>query len=810
MTKTPLRPDQLRRRTDLAQFNFATTAELAHSEAIIGQDRAIEALQFGLDMDHVGYNLYALGPDGTGKHTTVMVYLRERASQAAAPDDWCYVFNFEQPHRPNALRLPPGTATGFKADMFALVEELRAVLLATFTSEEYQLQRRTIDEELRGRQSAALDQLRTEAKTKDIALLQTPNGFAFAPLGDDGEVISPDEFMRLEADRQRAIESEINELQGALQLVMQQMPAWHREVKAKVKQLNEEVTAFTVEPLFGELRQKYEGVDSVARFLQAAQRDVIDNFELFLEDDERAPGPSPGAPGPSNVSALRRYEVNVIVDNSQLHGAPVVYLDLPRYQNLIGRVEHVAQMGALVTDFTLIKPGALHEANGGYLALDAHRLLTEPFAWDGLKRALRSNLIQIESLGQAYGAVSTVSLEPEPVDLSVKVVLIGERSLHYLLSTVDSEYQDLFKVAADFADEMPREPETELALARLVATVADREQLRPLEPDAVARVIEHSSRSSADALKLSTHMQDMVDLLREADFQAGREDRDTIRAQDVAQALDMRVRRASRVEERLRESVLREHLLVATSGEVVGQVNGLSVIDMGGYSFGRPNRITARVRMGKGELIDIERQVDLGGPIHSKGVLILTGYLGQRYAAERPLALSATLVFEQSYSGVEGDSASAAELCALLSALAEVPIKQSLAITGSVNQRGQIQAIGGVNQKVEGFFDLCAARGLTGREGVIIPQANVDNLMLRDDVVEAAKRGDFAVYAVETIDDALELLTDLEAGQPDDSGAFPPDSLNGRVVAKLERFAELLSEAGHNGRDNEVEPANAE
>lgn len=790
----PLAPDRLYHRFDPTQLPFETTAELHDGLEIIGQQRAIESIRFGIGINHQGYNLFALGPNGVGRRTTVNRFLSQRAAAERTPDDWCYVFNFEQPHKPHALRLPPGKANTFRDDMKSLAEELASVLPVTFAGEEYQLQKRALEEELRGIQTEALEKLRDEAKEHDIALIQTPGGFAFAPLKEGGEVITPDEFMRLDQESQKKIETEVGQLQESLQRIMEQMPNLHREMQKRLRELNERVVDFTIAPLLNELRMKYNELEAITGHVDAVQKDIIQNFDAFMQDEESSGrqmlGVALGIASAERKVSLSRYEVNVIVDNGQTNGAPVVFLDQPRYQNLVGRVEHAAQMGALVTDFTLIKPGALHEANGGYLLIDALKLLSEPYAWEALKQALRKGEVSIESLGQVYSMISTVSLEPAPIPLDTKVVLIGERLLYYLLSNNDPEFGELFKVSADFEEDVERDADSTMNYARVIAEVAKVEQLRPFRRDAVARVIEHGSRVADDAGKLSTHMQSVTDVLREADYWAGEAGHDVVTREDVQQALDTQIYRSGRVQARIYESILRDQVLIDTSGAVVGQVNGLSVYSMGGHSFGRPSRITARVRMGGGELVDIEREVDMGGPIHSKGVLILSGFLGQRYAADRPLSLAATLVFEQSYGGVEGDSASSAELYALLSALAEAPIKQSLAVTGSVNQHGQIQPIGGVNEKIEGFFDICRARGLTGDQGVLIPSANVPNLMLREDVVSAAAESRFHIYPVSTVDEGLAILTGVPAGEPDDSGQYPPDSINGRVVARLAGFAE--------------------
>jgi len=790
----PLSPEQLYRVFDPATLPFETTADLPDGQEIIGQQRAIDAIRFGIGIHHQGYNLFALGPNGTGRQTTVNRFLQQRALAEPVPDDWGYVYNFAEPYRPRALRLPPGMAVALRDDMKKLVEELTSVLSGVFAGEEYQLQKHTLEEELRGLQMEALEKLREEAKSHSIALIQTPGGFAFAPLKEDGEIIGPDEFMQLDAEAQKGIETQVGALQEALQRIMEQMPKLQREMQARLRELNERVVGFSITPLLDELRQKYADLAAVREHLDAVQADITQNFEAFLQDEETAGrqllGAALGIASAERRASPSRYEVNVVIDNGQTNGAPVVFLDQPRYSDLVGRVEHVAQMGALVTDFTLIKPGALHKANGGYLVVEALKLLTEPFAWEGLKRALRKREIVIESLGQVYSMISTVSLEPEPIPLEVKVVLIGERQLYYLLSSADPEFNELFKVSADFEDEMGRDPENALAYARVMAEVAHDEKLRPFDRRAVARVVEHGSRLVEDATKLSTHMQSVTDLLREADYWAGEAGREVVGYDDVQRALDMQTYRAGRVQEQMQEAILRDRVLIDTDSAIVGQVNGLSVYQIGSHSFGRPSRITARIRMGSGEVIDIERQVEMAGPIHSKGVMILAGFLGQRFAVDRPLSLSATLVFEQSYGGVEGDSASSAELYALLSAIAGAPVRQSLAVTGSVNQHGQIQTIGGVNEKIEGFFDVCRARGLNGQQGVLIPAANVENLMLRRDVVEAAAAGQFHVYPVRTVDEGIGLLTSLPAGEADEAGEYPPDSINGRIVARLKKLAE--------------------
>ncbi|ABG04876.1 ATP-dependent protease, putative [Rubrobacter xylanophilus DSM 9941] len=785
-----LKPERLYRRCDPESLPFKTTEELEELDGGMGQPRAVEAVRFGIGIERPGYNIYALGPPGTGKHALVRHFLQARAAERPAPSDWVYVHDFAHPNRPRAIELPPGMGTRLRRDMEQLVEELRPALSSAFEGEEYQARRRAIEEEFAERSNRAFAELRRRAQERGLALLQTPMGWVFAPLRD-GQVLSPQELQQLPEEERTRLEREVEELQQELQRVLSQdIPRWQREMQRKLRELNREVTNFAVGSRIEELKEEYAEFEEVAEYLEEVRRDIVQNAREFLGQDRDVQ--EPGREERTQPPPSRRYQVNVLVDRGGMDRAPVIYEDNPTYQNLLGRVEYMAQMGALVTDFNLIRPGALHRANGGYLILDARRLLMQPFAWEGLKRALRSRLLRIESPGQMVGLISTISLEPEPIPLDVKVVLLGDRLLYYLLSALDPEFVQLFKVAADFDEEVDRDGENDLLYARLIGTIARREGLRPFDRTGVARVIEHGSRLAGDSGKLSIHVESLADVLREADYWASRNGNGAVTAADVQRAIDARTYRSDRLRERVQEQILRGTLLIDTEGERVGQVNGLSVIELGGFAFGRPSRISARVRMGRGEVVDIEREVKLSGPIHSKGVLILAGFLGGRYASERPLSLSASLVFEQSYSGVEGDSASSAELYALLSAISGVPLKQSLAVTGSVNQHGDVQAIGGVNEKIEGFFDICRRRGLTGEQGVVIPRSNVQHLMLRRDVVEAVERGEFHIYPVRTVDEGMELLTGLPAGEPDEEGRFPEDTVNGMVERRLAELGEKM------------------
>ena len=807
----PLKPQALKRRCDPAKLRFKTTADLKELPEVLGQGRAVAALKFGVGIQRDGFNLFALGPSALGKHSTVRQFLETAAAAKATPDDWCYLYNFDDNHRPRALRLPSGIGVKLHRDMERLVEELQTAIASVFESDEYRTRRQAIDEEFQERQSHAFEDLRKRASERGIALVRTPVGLALAPM-KDSEVMAPDAFQALPEDERAAIEGAIQELQKELQATVRQIPRWDNERREKVRDVNREVMDFAVGHLIETLRQSYKELPGVIAHLDAVQADVIDNVAAFVvrpqaEGGAPAEPPSPmqaAGAGPNPTGGLaRRYQVNVVVDNSGARGAPVVYEDNPALGNLVGRVEHLAQMGALITDFGLIQSGALHRANGGYLILDARKLLMQPYAYEALKRTLQAGEVRIESPAQMYSMVSTVSLEPEPIPLDIKVVLVGDRMLYYMLAAQDPEFGELFKVEVDFEDDMARRADSSHAYARLIATLARKHELKNLDATGVARVIDHSARIAGDSHKLTARMGLITDVLREADYWASETGRGVITDADVQRALEARIERGDRIRQRSHEHIQQGTVLIDTDGALVGQINGLAVLSIGSTSFGKPSRITARLHVGSGEVIDIERKSELGGSLHSKGVLILSSFLASHYAHDRPLSLSASLVFEQSYGGVDGDSASSTELYALLSALAEAPIKQSFAVTGSVNQLGRVQAIGGANEKIEGFFDLCQARGLSGEHGVLIPESNVRHLMLRDDVVAACAAGRFHIYPIKTIDEGIEILTGVPAGRRGRNGQFPKGTINRRVEDRLIQLAESRRAFAKGAKENE-------
>ncbi|HVN42729.1 MAG TPA: AAA family ATPase [Steroidobacteraceae bacterium] len=788
-TLSPIPVAALRWRCPVGEFAFATTAELPEVSEALGQERATEALRFGARVSGPNHHVYAMGDAATDRLEVVLHSLAHETNGRPTPRDWCCINRFDDPRRPRVLVLPAGRGAELKRDMHGLIEELGAALPAAFESEGYRSGHAAIDHEFEEREQKFLAELQADAEGHRLGLVRTPQGFAIAPVRE-GAVLPPEEFNKLPEPERREALAQIERLSELLRKHLEHMPEWVRERLKRVRDLNRQVTELAIRGVVGEIKSKYAAEPAVSGYLAEVERDLVENAELFRQE-ERPSGPFAGLEAGERALGLRRYDVNVLVDNSNATAPPVVYEPHPSYQNLLGRVEHASQFGTLTTDFTMIRAGALQRANGGYLVIEAMRLLAQPYAWEALKRALLTREARIESLGEMLSLVSTTTLEPEPVPLEVRVVLVGPRLVHHLLAALDEDFPALFSIVADFADTVQRTPQALQSYAALLGTLARSAGLKPLERGAVARFIEESLRATGDASRLSASVRETTALLREADYLAGESGRGAIAPEDVARAVAAQVRRLDRIRELYLEETVRNHVLIDTAGARIGAVNGLSVVDSGGFAFGHPSCITATARMGEGEVVDIEREVELGGAIHSKGVLILSSFVGARYAPRSPLSLHASLVFEQTYGGVDGDSASLAECCALLSALAHLPIRQSIAVTGSINQHGTVQVVGGLNEKIEGFFDLCARRGLTGEQGVLIPAQNVQHLMLRDDVVQAAQDGRFQIYTVRSVDEAMAFLTGSPAGERDAStGQFPPGSVNRRVEDQLLDFAQ--------------------
>lgn len=801
---------QLCRKYDLELLGFKDTSELKDLNEPLGQDRAVAAIRFGIGVRHQGFNLFAFGLSGSGKTDIIRRYIEPEAARQPVPDDWCYVNNFTAPDHPKMLRLPAGRANDLARQMENLTAEVRVVISAAYESEDYRTRLDVIVEQFKLKQEEAFENLQTKAGEKNVAIVRTPMGLALAP-SSEGNVLNPEAFSKLPAQEQEQFKKVIGELEGELQAVVRMLPELEREQRREIVKLNREVTSFTVDHLIDEIREKWRDCTAVLVFFDEVQDYIINHSDVFRLSKDEAAETIPARMAADFLMQQERVigncQVNVLVSHKADGGAPVVYEDNPTVENLLGRIEHRSEFGSLVTDFRLIKPGALHQANGGYLILDARRLVFQPYAWETLKRELRSREIRVETLSQMMSLGSMVTLQPEPIPLDIKVILIGDPLLYYMLSQNDRDFNNLFKVPVDFDDRVPVTDAAISLYARFIATEARKKQLMPLDRGAVEQIMERMTRLTSDTERLSSHTRSLSDLLSEADYWAASRSAPRIEAQDVKHAVKAHIHRSDRMRERTQEQFQRGTMMLDTSDTKVGQINGLSVLQLGDFAFGRPSRITARVHLGRGRVIDIEREVELGGPLHSKGVLILSNFLAARYTDNKPLSLTASLVFEQSYGGVDGDSASSTELYALLSALSNVPIKQSFAVTGSVNQFGEVQAIGGVNEKIEGFFDLCNFRGLTGEQGVLIPDSNVKNLMLKDEVVEAAEKGLFHIHAVTNIDQGIEILTGIPGGEPDAAGNYPPETINARVKTRLEAFAEAARQyvkSGTNDKRSEM------
>ncbi|MDH3615341.1 MAG: AAA family ATPase [Gammaproteobacteria bacterium] len=767
--------------------------------AYLGQQRAIDAIRFGIQMDREGYNVFVLGPLGSHRHGLVEELAKERAREKGAPDDWCYINNFSDPERPKALRLPPGRSVEFRDKMRALIEEIRLAIPAAFESDDYSNQLKALEAETQKEVEEQWRSLNEQAAREGIAVLQTPTGYVLAPLSDD-KVIDDKEFDKLPKARRKSIKKAIKLLSEELKARIETIPKLRKHHHERVRELDQSVTAHAVSVLLDDLKRTYEPFPNVISYLDEVQQDIIENAQDFRRSEE------PALPFLSHDSSalFATYEVNLVVSNEFGASAPIIYEPNPSYPNLIGKVEHRAEMGALLTDFRMIRSGALLQANGGYLVLDIHRVLGRPFVWEALKQALFTKQVRIESPAETLGFAGTTMLKPEPIPLDLKIMLIGERWLYYLLCAYDAEFSGLFKVAADLDDDVERTLGNVEAYARLIGERVQQRDLLRFSREAIQRVIEQRARHAEDSERLSMHMRSLDDLLMQADHWARRRDADHVDVEDVIEAIRQRDRRLDRVQSKVVDAIKRGTLLIDTSGDCVGQVNGLSVFDLGEARFGHPVRITATTRVGTGEVVDIEREVKLGGAIHSKGVLILSAALSARYAPEMPLSLHGSVVFEQSYGGVEGDSASVAELCALLSSISGVPIRQNLAVTGSINQLGRVQAVGGINEKIEGFYEVCRERGLDGSHGVIIPRDNIKHLMLKEAVVDAVQNKQFSVYAVQHIDEAVAILTDTAAGERDESGQFPEDTVNRKVEDRLIKYAKGRKQfSAHRDRDEQ-------
>lgn len=791
-----LSPKDLRRTFNPEELGFDTTEAVEPEPALIGQKRAVDAIRFGLGIQDDGFNIYVAGPPGIGKMTAVKSFLEELVKEQQTPWDWCYVNNFDDSFQPKVLRLPPGRGRKLHQHVKELVDLVRNEIPKAFESEEYANRREQVVSELEQKRAALLSKLNEDASARGFLLQARPYGIMIIPTKDE-KPMTEDELNQMPEEARKDLNRRRNELESELKETLKRIGKLEREAQQKLMQLDRRIVLHTVGGLIDDLSDEYRDLPQVVEYLKSVRSGILEDIETFkaLHDSKSGALAAGLAAVPwAKELPFRKYQVNVLVDRGDQKGAPLVVELNPSYNNLVGRIEKEAQQGALYTDFTMIKPGSLHRANGGYLVLPVDDVLQNLMSWDALKRALRAGEVHIEELSERMGFMATRSLRPEPIPLDLKVVLIGRPLLYYLLHAYDEEFAELFKVRADFDTTMECTPENTRDFIGFLCSFCCKEKCRHFEAGAVAKMLEHSCRLAEDQEKLSTHFGAMADLVRESHYWAQREGSEFVRSSHVRKALDEKIYRSSLIQERIQEMIVRGTLLIRTDGEAVGQANGLSVLKLGDYMFGKPSRITASVGPGRGGIVDIEREVELGGPIHSKGVMILSGYLAQKYSRKIPWTLSARLVFEQSYEGVEGDSASSTELYAILSALSGLPLKQGIAVTGSVNQHGEIQPIGGVNQKIEGFYDVCAARGLSGDQGVMIPRSNLKNLMLREDVVDAVQQEKFHVMAVGSIDEGIEILTGVPAGEADEEGCFPAESVNGRVSAQLQEYAQCLKE----------------
>lgn len=788
-----VRADQVRWSCQPEALPFATTDDLPPGESIVGQDRAVRSIDFGMAVPQPGYNVFVAGPTGTGRSTYTQSKVAKVAAARPAPADWIYVHNFQQSDQPIAIALPPGQGARFRREVERLVDELRDSIRKLFASETFEAKRSGVVQSFEQQANAIWRELEQEARRLGFALQRTPMGIATVPVSPSGDPLADEQVAQLTAAQRQELERRARSLQENVADATRKVRVIEREAKEAVQDVERSAVLSVASHAVDALKQPYAGHTRIVDWLDRFLADVIERHDDFKDEGEA----QPSLPFlPPRRAEFTRYRVNLLIDNGQARGAPVVFESNPTYYNLFGKSEYRGEFGAMVTDFTMIKPGALHRANGGYLILQARDVLTSPLSWEALKRALKSREIRIENIGEQYGMFPTATLRPEPIALNVKVILIGAPLLYHLLYQYDEDFPKLFKIKADFDVDIERTDAALVEYARAIGTICKREGLLPFDRSAVARTLEQSARIADDQQRLSMRFNEMVDVIYEASAWAKSEGATVVSAPHVRRAIEERIRRSNRIEERIRELIRDGQLLVTVDGGASGQVNGLSVLVLGDYAFGRPSRITARTFVGGRGVVNIERETQMSGRIHTKGVFTLSAYLGGKYAQQRPLSLSASLTFEQTYEEVDGDSAASTELYALLSDLSGLPIAQGIAVTGSVNQKGEIQPIGGVNEKVEGFFHVCKVLGLTEHQGVMIPRQNLRNLMLTDEVTDAIRQGRFHIWAVRTIDEGLEVLTGVPAGDPDAEGRFPNGSVNALVSRRLDELAERLRRFG--------------
>jgi len=772
-----------------------STKELAPLVEIIGQERAVRALKFGLGIKNHGFNMYVAGYPGTGRKTTVKNFVEAQAKTEAVPPDWCYVNNFENQYEPKAIELSAGKGKEFRDDMKNFIENVKTALPKAFESDDYAAKREATIRGLEEKRKELIEELSVKAQQEGFVIQTTPIGLLLIPVLD-GKPLSEEEMLALPQKTKDKLQEKREKLEAEFRNTMRQLIDMERQIHDALKKLNKEVALYSIGNLVERITEKYHGLAAVTDYLRAVENDMLENLQQFIrrsqggEQQEQLPFQMPWM----REDPYKKYEVNVLIDNSETKGAPVIMESNPTYPNLLGKTEKEAQFGALTTDFSMIRAGSIHKANGGYLIIPVEDLLQNPLSYDGLKRDLKDEKMTIAEPEERYGFLSIKTLKPQPIPMTAKVILIGNPYLYQMMFELDPDFKELFKIKAEFDTVMNRTEDKVMQYATWVCTLCEKENLKHLDGTGVGKLVEFSSRIADDQYKLSTQFSYVADVIREANYYATQDNSDFITGEYIKKAIEEKVYRSKLIQEKIQEMIKRGFFLIDTAKERVGQVNGLSVMGLGDFAFGNPSRVTASIGLGREGVIDIEREAKMGGPIHTKGVLILSGYLNDKYTRDKPLSLSARLVFEQNYEGVEGDSASSTELYCILSALSGLPIKQNIAVTGSVNQKGEVQAIGGVNEKIEGFFEVCKLQGLSGQQGVMIPESNVQNLMLKEEVVEAVKAGQFNIYSVKTIDEGIEFLTGTKAGETRADGTFEEGTVNYMVNKQLTEMANKLKE----------------
>jgi lon-related putative ATP-dependent protease len=784
-------------------FTFKTTEDIPGIPGTIGQEKALKALDFGLSVDSTGYNIFALGDSGTGKMTTIMAALKEKAAKETVPQDWCYVYNFKDPDTSISLSLDPGHGVIFQKEMEDLIKTLRVEIPKAFESKEYEMQKGRITEEFQQKQSEYFSRLDEEAKTRGFAVKRGPTGVLIVPIKENNEMLSKEEFEALDEKDRKKMEETGRMFQEKLNDVVRVLRDADKLVRDMLAKLERMIALDLIGPLIEVMKTKYKNFEKISQYLHDVKEEILSHLDEFRTQEEQ-PSPIPFLKMPKGEPSFIKYTVNVIVNNGNCKGAPVIFESNPTYLNLFGRIEYKVSYGMATTDFTMIKAGALHRANGGYLVIDTLDLFKNPLSYDALKRALKNKEIKIEEILEQYRMISTSGLKPEGIPLNTKVVLVGNPYIYYMLYSLDEESRELFKVKADFDSRMERTPETMMQYAGFIAHCQREEKLLPFDRSGVASIIEYSSRFADHQDKLSIKFSTIMDLMRESHYWAKKSESAVVKGEHVKKAMDEKVFRVNRVEERMREMTLEDTIIVNTEGTKVGQINGLAVLDFGDYSFGKPSRITAKTFTGKAGVVNIERETKMSGKIHEKAILIISSYLGSKYAVKSPISLSASITFEQLYEMIEGDSATCAELYALLSSISGVPLKQSFAVTGSMDQNGDVQPIGGVNQKVEGFFELCRMRGLDGTHGVIIPRRNEKHLLLKQEVVDAVRAGQFSIYTIDRMEEGLEILTGTSAGELQEDGTYPEGTINYLITKRLTEIGEAMEKKKDQGENNVI------